>query len=236
MKSTYINDNKSSLYPFAIDQELPFSLSCFAGCGICMTGVYSNNVALSGVEIGLDWLAADVNVGGVLCGRLECSNGRCYVSKGIAGTVVVSGWILPGTISGTDCGVYDGPFRLDPRCITWLDPDEVTGAGALVVNGVEHDMPSVLALSFKGYFSLDGQNLSVRIPDDAVLTRAQQAASYPIVKRINNMETSGTFAVDPSVLPTGYTLVLDVDPDIASVDVQNALRKSDMLPDGSPDG
>ena len=240
MKNTYINDNLSALYPFAIDQQLPFSLSCIAGCGVCVTGATGSAVYLSGLEVAEDRLAADVMVGSELCGRLEYANGRCLVRSGASTNYAVTGWLLPGTVSATDYGVYDGPFKLDPRCITWLASEEVSRVGALEVNGTAYAMPSALTLMFNGYFTLGGAantlDLLARIPEDAVLTVAPRAAAYPVVTHINENPVTTSVPVDPSQLPGGYTLILDVDPDIATVSVQNGMRASEMLAEDASDG
>lgn len=148
MKSTYLNDGFSTVYPFAFDAVLPFPLHCITGCGICLGNKDRDNpvtecpaVYISSLELSPTRVVArvaidvtpepeedapgDAEVAPVyedVC-TLVWADGKSVVSEQVNDKWWVGGWISPGLILPEDAGTYAGMFRLDESCIIQINRD-----------------------------------------------------------------------------------------------------------------
>lgn len=124
MKSTYLNDNMSSVYPFASNEVLPIARSCIASLGVCVyvrmatedtgriTSVYVSNITVADDVVSLSMRTdTDVSLGVLKIGRAggtaaihtDCITGHMYGSTGI--------------IDDRSIGAYSGHWELDSDCV-----------------------------------------------------------------------------------------------------------------------
>lgn len=124
MKSTYLNDNMSSVYPFASNEVLPIARSCISSLGVCVyvrmaaegtgriTSVYVSNITVADDVVSLS-MRTDTDVslgvlkieraGGTAAIHTDCITGHMYGSTGI--------------IDDRSIGAYSGHWELDSDCV-----------------------------------------------------------------------------------------------------------------------
>lgn len=249
MKNTYLNDNNTTVFPFASNTELPFSRSCILGCGLSI--LYKSNtmqgrrVKISSISITEKSIYATFN--------LECADNTVIVLDALK-TDSISGygtlsksfddfdvmiWVKAATNNINSIGTYVQDLYIDPVCVTVLDKSYNNVFDTLYVNKESFIMPTNLVFKFSGYFdtTLKSSNnsttqfeISANIPEDAITSSQDTVTSYDMVTSISgtNIKKATNYSTTLRLITKTPENTLDTDKDYIAYYFDNAQRESDI--------
>lgn len=197
MKSTYINDNMLSAYPFAADEVLPISRSCISSLGVCLyvhmyddtrgdiSSVHISNMTITNDGASLS-LRTDTGVAlGVL--KIGRTGGTAVVrADGIDGHM----YGATGIIDDRSVGTYSGQWKLDSDCvnIVKIAPEAyaktIHGVGA---NSARMDTQHTLYLNILG-------DVNVTLSD----VSPESAGDIQVYANIDGDPKAGAVYIKPS--------------------------------------
>ena len=150
MFNAYINDTYDLAYPLFGDGRLPFPNSVLRHISVCIIGDRPPvPVTLSHLFLSEDEVRGTLTRGDELIGSFSLDRS----SSGSAATLVpgdsveASGTVVVGSVPESAYGTYDGAWKLDPSCVSYMPALVRARYSELVVNGVEADLPECLSLA-----------------------------------------------------------------------------------------
>ena len=203
MFNTYLNDYLTSPYPFFGEQQLPFPLSCIAGLGICLQTdtpigllyAFSITIGQSSVYMVIGTVQTQNNV------ETETILGTLFADAETATKtglllnqqqIHAAGFLTIGEIPETAIGQYNGRYRIEPSCVTYM-PDNVFGFHRKAnINGAVYDLGQLVTIEADNLLEISGGTIKgTTAAADSDLVEYTTTYEYPNnIKSVNSIQTT----------------------------------------------
>ena len=218
MKSTYINEEFTSAYPFAESQALPFPMSVITELSISYKETLleeGETLYVASVVLSQDVVRISIASDSRLFGTISCNigSGKAGIFSPEAWVADIHGFMFIGLVPTASYGAYAGHFKISPSCVFPI-PSAVTGRYSFFdVNGVRVSVGRELRLSIYGGIGLSASGDTLMIERTLAAPAANLAVS-PSDYAYTKVDSINGVAGDKLVLSTeaegGSVISLDL--------------------------